>query len=286
MVNSTTTASELIQEQVASLLVQPLEAASVVLSSGVRLFDSSEPLRIPTLESGFSPGFIGENELIPDGDASFGEITLMPSDRKSIKAMTKFSNELLRQSTVSLDAVLKQRLVTDVSNALDAALLTGDGASKSITGFVNQPNATQASFDPSDPDTFLDALAIAHAAEVEPNRWFMSGADFFQLRKVKDSDGHYIVQSDVTAGARYSLFGLPVTVTNKLPAGTAVLANTGEIAVVRDLAPSVTILSERYAEFDQQAIRVVTRYDLGLLRPEGVIILTAGGGTETRSAKK
>src|SRR5690606_20419183 len=104
-------------------LVQPLEAASVVLSSGPQIFDSSEPLRIPTVTAGVAAGFVAENALIPDADVDFGEITLMPSNRTSIKAMTKFSNELLRQSTVGLDAVLKTRLVTDVSNALDTALL-------------------------------------------------------------------------------------------------------------------------------------------------------------------
>ena len=114
MVNSTTTANELIQEQVASILVQPLEAASVVLSSGPRIFDSSEPLRIPRLVSGFTPAFVAENAEIPESDADFGELTLMPSDRKGIKALTRFSNELLRQSHVSLDSVMKARLVTDV----------------------------------------------------------------------------------------------------------------------------------------------------------------------------
>jgi HK97 family phage major capsid protein len=73
------------------------------------------------------------------------------------------------------------------------------------------------------------------------------------------------------------LFGLPVTVTNKLEQGTAVLCDTSLIAIARDLAPSVTLLSERYAEYDEQAIRVVTRYDLGLLHSEGVIVLSAGG---------
>jgi hypothetical protein len=33
-------------------------------------------------------------------------------------------------------------------------------------------------------------------------------------------------------------------------------------------------LSERYADYDQIGIRVVTRYDLGLLHPEAVIVLT------------
>ena len=79
----------------------------------------------------------------------------------------------------------------------------------------------------------------------------------------------------MTADVTYRLFGIPVTVTNKLPEGKAVLADTSQIAVARDMAPSVTILSERSADYDQIGIRVVTRYDLGLLHPEAVIVLTA-----------
>ena len=66
MASETTTANpELLQTQVAQLLVQPLEAASVVLASGVRIFDTSAPLRIPKLVSGASAGFVAESGLIP-----------------------------------------------------------------------------------------------------------------------------------------------------------------------------------------------------------------------------
>ncbi|WP_137120914.1 phage major capsid protein [Segeticoccus rhizosphaerae] len=276
MVADTTSTASLIQEQVSSLLVQPLEAASVVLAAGPRIFDSSEPLRIPKITAGITAGFVAENAEIPEGDVAFGEIMLMPSDRKSIKAITKFSNEALRQSTVGLDAVLKARLVHDVAAALDSALLTGTGTTKSITGITKQTGVSTGVLDATSPDSILDALGTAAANEVEPNRLFVSSADFTTLRKVKASGtGEYMVQPDVTGAARYQLFGVPVTVTNKLPTGTAVLADMSQVAVVRDLAPSVTVLSERYAEFDQQAIRVVTRYDLGLLHPEGVVVLTA-----------
>lgn len=271
---STTTAPTLIQEQVASILVQPLEAASVVLASGPRVFDSSEPLRIPTLTGSTDPSWVAENQLIPDVDATFGEISLMPSDRKSIKSLIKFSNEMARQSNVALDSVLKARLVSDVASKLDDALLTGDGAAKSVLGLINQPGVQTGVLNVANPDSLLDALALASAAEVQPTRWFLSGADFYSLRKLKDTSGKYLIEADVTAGATYRLFGVPVTVTNKLPIGKAILANMSEVAVVRDLAPSVTVLSERFAEFDQQAIRVVTRYDLGLLHPAGVVVLT------------
>ena len=81
----------------------------------------------------------------------------------------------------------------------------------------------------------------------------------------------------VTAGPTYRLFGIPVSVTNKLDEGTAVLADTSQIAIARDVAPKVTILTELYAKTDETAIRVVTRYDLGLLHPAAGIVLSAGG---------
>lgn len=274
MVETTAANPELLQEQVAQLLVQPLEAASFVLSSGVQIFDTSGPLRIPKVTSGATVGFVGESELIPEGDVDFGEVKLLPSDRKSLKVLIRFSNELLRQSVIGLDAALRTRLVTDVSNALDTALLAGTGANKSITGLINQPGVQAHDWDSGVADSLLDAIALASAAEVTPNHWFISGADFIALRKLKDGNGRYLIESDVTKDTTYRLFGIPVTVTNKLPAGKAVLADTSQIAIARDLAPSVTLLSERYAEYDEQAIRVVTRYDLGLLHPEGVIVLT------------
>ena len=96
------------------------------------------------------------------------------------------------------------------------------------------------------------------------------------MRKLRDKNGRYILQSDVSGSAAFRLFDVPVTVTNKLPAGKALLANTKEIAVVRDQNPTMTILNERYAEYDMVGVRVTCRFDVGLLRPEGVILLESG----------
>lgn len=272
--------AELLNDQVASLLVQPLEAASVVLSSGVRIFDSAGVLRIPKLTGSSAVGFVGENEEIPSTHStSFDEVVLMPTERKSLKVIERFSRESVRQSVIGLDSVLQARLVKVVQDALDDALLTGTGTSSSITGIINQAGVTTGAFDPSDPDSLLDAIGTLNALEVTPNRWFINGADFVTLRKVKKdaTSNEYVLESDVTKDATYRLFGIPVTVTNKLAAGTAILADTSNIAVVRDTAPSITVLSERYADFDQIGLRVTTRYDLGLLHPEAVAVLGDNG---------
>ena len=277
MVNSTVSAPQLIEDQVKGILVEPLEAASVVLQAGPTVFNSSEPLRIKTLEDGFEPGIVGENELIPDGgEAAFGEITLMPTERKSIKSIIRTSNELIRQSTVGVSQTLQARLVKDVANKLDNELLTGTGATDGITGLLNQPGLETAPISLTDTDPYLDALAAMAAKEVTPNRFILNGTDFFELRKIKDADGRYIVNGGPAEGAPYKLFEIPVTITNKLARGKGILANMNDIAVVRDIDPQVTILTERYAEYDQVGIRVTTRYDLGLLRTDSVLLLDAG----------
>lgn len=281
MVNSTTTANQLIQDQVSTMLVEPLEAASVVLAAGPTIFNSAEPLRIPTLTDFPDAGWVGENEEIPsDGEATFGEIALMPTDRKSIKRIVRVSNELIRQAKQGVSTILQTKLVSTVADALDDALLAGDGADHSVTGILHQPGVTTAAMSTTDTDPFLDALALAASKEVVPNRFILNGTDFYNLRKLKDANGRYILQGGPAEGAPYTLFEVPVTATNKLPAGKGILADMSQIAVVRDIDPTVTLLNERYAEFDQVGIRVTTRYDLGLLRPEGVILLdSAAAGT-------
>ena len=276
MAETTTTNPELLADQVSSLLVQPLEAGSVVLASGPRIFDTAGQLRIPKLVSGSNPTFVAEGALIPDdGEIEFDEMTLMPNERKSIKIILRYTNELVRQAVVGIDAVLKQRLVKDVSDALDDALLKGTGTADTITGITHQAGVTTGTFDPTDADSMLDAIASLNAKEITPNRWFISGADFAALRKVKESStsNRYLLEPDPTRESGTTIFGIPATVTNKLAAGTAVLADMSTVAVARDVAPSVTVLNERYAEYDQVGLRVVTRYDLGLLHPEAVAVL-------------
>lgn len=272
----TTAGNSLIVERVADMLVEPLAAASVILDAGPRIIDSSEPVRVPTLATAFDPAWVGENELIPEVETTFGELELMPTSRKSIKAIVRVSNELIRMATRGVSQTLQTRLVTDVRDKLDTALLNGDGADDTVTGLVNTAGALTGTFDSGDPDSVLDAVAAMSAEEITPTVIYMNGADFFTMRKVKDTTGRALIQPDVTQGARFTLHGIPVRVSSKVTAGAPVLVDMTKVVVVRDLAPAVDILTERYAEYDQTGIRVRARYDIGVLHPSAVLVMSSG----------
>lgn len=275
-------ASALIEEQVANYLVQPLEAASIVLAAGPRIFQSSEPLRIPKLVSGPDANWVGQGQKIPETGAEFGEIELMPTNRASVKTMTPVSNEMVRMAKMGVTQVLQDSIVKTVASSVDTALLKGNGTGDpetgvQPTGLLQQAGQT-GTFDPSDPDSLLDLLAQAASLEVTPNRWFMSGDDFYDLRKAKDGNGTYLLQpeGDITEGVKFRLFGVPVVTTNKLAKGEGLLVDMNQVAVVRDVDPQVKVLDQFYGDIDSIAIRCVSRFDIGLLNPDAAIAFEAG----------
>src|SRR5699024_5375626 len=106
MVASTENAAQLTAEQVSTILTKPLEQRSIFMAAGPTIFDTNgSPVRIPAMPASQQDElqWVGENELIPEVDPEFGETELLPSTMKSVKTITRYSNELARQSIVSLD---------------------------------------------------------------------------------------------------------------------------------------------------------------------------------------
>lgn len=279
MSNTTTSQNSLIEEQVHDFIVDPLAADSIVLSNGPRIIDSAAPVKIPRITNTTGVDFVGEGEQIPDNyTVETGEFRLMPEDMKSLKSISRVTNELIRSAAVGVSQMLQERIVFDMRAKLDTALLTGDGASdatgKTPVGIFNQTGIQTGVLDLSEPDTLLDGVGQAAVEEVNPNRWFINPADFTTLRKVKDGNGQYVIQPDITQGARYALHGIPVVVSNKVPKGKVALVDMNQVVVVRDTDPQVKILEETYASTDEIGIRVTSRYDIGLINPKAVVVLS------------
>lgn len=275
----------LINDKIASLLIAPLEEASSFLSCSPRVIDTNQPLRVPRIASGINAGFVKEGELIGDDSIAFDEVTLLPSSLASIKTITRVSNELIRTSVVgALDSVLQNRLVTDVSNALDQCMWDGDGVDDTVLGILQAPDVATGVLDLSDADSIIDGIATAQANKVNPSHIVMTSASFSALRKLKvgSDDSRYLFDpSTIQNGTSFSLFGLPVVVSDYCAdvdgAARVALVDFSHVIVARDLASDVKVLSELYADYDSVGIRVVSRWDVALAHPQAVTILTEAG---------
>ncbi len=278
----------LIQSQVADLLVQPLEQASTFLAAGPTILDSSSPVRVPRIANGVTAGFVAEGAQISDGDVAFDEVTLLPSTLKGLKVLVKMSNELIRTSVVGLEAVLRTRLVTDVANALDAALWDGAGTSNTVKGILRATGIATGTLDLTDADSLIDGIATAQGNKVNPTHWVMTAASFATLRKLKIANAGATSDQDfrqylfdptgIQGGTAFQLFGLPVIITDNIPAVSTkkrvALVDFSKVVVARDVDAEVKILDQTWGDFDSVGIRVVSRWDTALLQPKAVTLLT------------
>ncbi len=296
---STASLPELTAEQVQRILIKPLEQKSVFLAAGPRIFDvtAAGPVRIPKLVGMDEPAWYGENELISEVEADTTEVVLLDGI-KSLKSITRFSGEMARSSIVALDAALQDRMVLDCASKMDTAFIAGtgdvmNGKRTTPQGILNYAGVQEiTNVEALSLDDLHDAVGLLLAANVDTARcrWMMTSRDFVALRKIKSATGSnaYVLQPDPTQDTAYRLLGLPVTITNRIPVSaddpatttvneggrtSVVLADFSQIAVARDMAPSVKILTERYADYDQCGIRVVARYDAAPLNPEAVVVL-------------
>lgn len=283
-VQTAATQPTLTAAEVVALLVQPLEQASTFLSAGPQIIDSAGPVRVPRIASGASASFVAPGAAIIDSNVSFDEVQLLPSSLKGIKSLTILSNELVRQATHTvgaLDQVISTRLVTDVSNVLDAALWDGTGTSDTIKGVLRATGITTGTLDLTDPDSLIDGMAAAQGNHVNPTHWIMTPASFAAIRKVKvgTSDRRYVIEpSTIQNGVSFQLFGLPVIVTDNITNVSAkarvALVDFSKVVVGRDQNPSVTVLDQTYGNSDSIGVRCVARFDVGLLQPKAVTLLT------------
>jgi len=269
------TSGTLIQSEVANLLVKPLENASVFLQMGPRVIDSAVPVRIPTLESSTGAGYVVESAAIGEDTAVFDEVELLPTSRPAVKVIAKISNEARRQSAIALDQIVRDRLVQDVASFIDGQFLNGAGTSNAMTGIFVAAGTTQVDADPATLDGILGAQAELLAANVPGDnlRVLVNPATYSALVAQKETGGRYLLQPDASRAAGLQVFGMPIFVSGKVPAGKAAVLDPSFVAVGRDSAPQVVLLDQTFAANDQLGIRVVARFDLALLRPAAVAIV-------------
>lgn len=175
-------------------------------------------------------------------------------------ALTKVSKSLLRKSKFNLTAFVTRKMAEDIAKWLEKEVLMGtEGKITGMDAGVTQAVTTAAAgkitadelIDTQDevPDIF-QAKAI----------WIMNRKTRTTIRKLKDNDGNYLLNRDLSAKWGYTLLGKDVYTTDSVPAmvagKTAVFyGDMSGLAVKISEEMNIQVLREKYAT--QHAIGVV-----------------------------
>lgn len=289
--SSTASGGALTPETVIPILFQPLAARSVVMAATPpeRIFDAAggAPVRVPRIASiTLADPWRSENTLIAEVDPAYDELLLLPTSLKSLKVLHRLSNELARNSVGTVEQLIGDAFIAAIAREVDKAFLTGDGAGSTITGLANESGIQVVSaVGTPTVDDLHDAEGLLMAANGDPTTaaWFMAPRSFTSLRKQREGagTGAYLLQPDPTQPGRMTLLGHPVYVTTQIATNTGagtnesliMLVDMAQIAIGRDLEPRLDVLKETYGNWDQVALRIVARMDIGALNAPAIVKL-------------
>lgn len=196
------------------------------------------PARQPT--PNLAGDFIGENQPIPVKKGALISASLTP---KKLAVISAFSREMSTVSGGQIESYIRQFMIEDTAQVIDAKLLDNVAATAiRPAGLLNGVTLT-----PSSGTTLADILADVKAAmtpilTVNGGRrlvWLMNPLQAMSLGLQTNAAGAFIFPNSNT-----NFLGYSVIVSNNVPAGTLILVDAADFATVADDTPRFEVSNE------------------------------------------
>lgn len=208
-------------------------------------------------------------EIANVGGNMFADV---PFDVETRAGKIALSNEVVEDAEVDIVSEIKaqlQQLVDNTDNKHILDLLTG--------GTFTKVNAQS-----------VDDLKKIYNVSLDPalnKMWLINQSAFNALDTMKDNEGRYLLQPDVTAPSGYTLLGSPVVkVSNNLLPDNA---DGTSPMIIGDLAQAIVVfrrsqVTAQWDKFDQfsQGLSVIVRNDYKAIDKKAVVNISFGAASK------
>lgn len=172
--------------------------------------------------------------------------------------LTKVSKSLINNAGFDIVNYVVTKVAESIAQFLENEMLNG---TTKIQGLLNAEHAvTAASATAITADDLID-LQFAVPQVYRGNGVFIMNPDTFKAcAKLKDNDGNYILNKDLTNGYGYTLLGRPVYESDNMPK----MATGNKVALFADLKGYATKIAGESAEITVLQEKFATQYAVGV----------------------
>lgn len=170
-------------------------------------------------------------------------------------SLIKISRSLINNTEFDVAAYVINEMALRIAEFLEHELLVGTG-NNAMTGVLSAANTnvytTQAATAISADDLIAVQVKLPQALR-KNTAWIMNTSTMLAIRQLKDGEGRYMLQPDLTRGFGYVLLGAPVyesDTVDGIAAGKAVIAYGDFSGLYVNLRPGIEtqVLQEKYAD--------------------------------------
>lgn len=220
-------------------------------------------LQIPyydTTDGGITVAYAEEFKPLTSSNGKFKNIEL---DGFLAGSLSKISNSLINNSQFDIVSFVVNQMAEDIARFIEHELLIG--TSDKVTGLSTLSNkVTAASANAITADEVVKLKDSVKDVYQSNAIWIMSTATRTALRLLKGSDGHYLLQDDITSPFGSTLLGKPVHVSDNMPeinADATAIYYGDMTGLATKFSENITtqVLREKYA--DEHATGVVAWFE-------------------------
>lgn len=178
-------------------------------------------------------------------------------------ALSKISNSLINNSQFDIVSFVVNQMGEDIARWIEHELLIGTSQKVAgLSGITNTTTAKAANAITADEIvTLKDSIKDVFQSNAV---WIMSNKTRTALRLLKGTDGHYLLQDDITSEFGSTLLGKPIYVSDNMPeigTGTAPIYYGDLTGLATKFTENIStqILREKYA--DEHATGVVAWFE-------------------------
>lgn len=247
-------------------------------------FNVNGKIDFPVAKETITTAYSTEFTALASSTVGFEKRTL---DGFLVGALSKVSVSLINNSQFDIVNYVINKVAESIALFLEKEIISGEGSTK-MTGVLTDAlvKTVDTKDDVPTADEFIAVQVEVPQAYQADCVWLVSNKTLLAMRQMKDTNGRYFLQNDLTNGFGYTFLGKPVMVSGQMKDTNVVYGDfSGYFINIHENA-SIKVLNEKYA--DEHAVGVVAWLEVdGKVMEEGKLVKTAkkAGSSASQKAK-
>jgi HK97 family phage major capsid protein len=193
-------------------------------------------------------------------------------------SLVTLSRSLLNRSDFELVGFIQNMMAQSISTFLERELLIGAGTT-AATGIFTDANVTTVA--PAGATITADDLISQQLSIPEQFQgacaWIMNKSTFAGFRKLKDANGNYLLNRDITGGFGWSILDRPVYISENAPLNAIAYGDYSGLYVKLAQNVEIQVLNELYATQHATGVVGYVEFDSRVIEDQKISVMEVAG---------
>lgn len=190
-----------------------------------------------------------------------------------VGALSKVSLSLINNAQFDIVNFVVNKVAESITLFLEKELLFG--TEDKMQGVISDTTGNVVKVETADAVPTTDELIEIQSNVAQAYQgncvWIMSTANLTKLRQVKDGEGRYVLNPDLTNGFGYSLLGKPVVISDQLGDANVIYGDLSAIYVNIHEDINVTVMREQYLTQHALGVCAWLEMDSKVIEPQKLV---------------